>query len=296
MEYKRESGRIRVPRYRKEHSIQTVLILYGLLLLSFFILNYNPQTIYDADSLLGWVFAIISTVCILILMRRLEPVRWQEDLGLVFSAKDICTGAVFFVALLFGVAALLSVIADSNGYVYSPSLVTYYLEKQKGNEALNYGRIIPLYLYHIPQTFNEEMISGSLLLKKIRQRYSWISDLWIACGVALLFCLAHVVFYRLTPAQIGTLEFASVITLFLAGWIRNVLILAGGSILYAWMLHLAWNLLFFPSYYYIKYTRFVLRGETDRINLILGDWRTVLVVLVIGLCVGIWYGRKKHRQ
>lgn len=298
MKYRYRSDYISVSFRYVTPSYGTTLAQYILLLTLFLILNYNPQTIISAESLLGWTFSLLCTGWVLVMMRRIEPARWRDDLGLCFKREEVYNALVLFIILLFGVFIALRIITSYNGYRYFPSAFTYFMERRRGNMTLLWSNIIPLYLYHITQTFNEEMISGALLLKKVQKFFPKAADLIIAAAVALVFALAHLVFYRVTPANKGDLAALSLLSLFLAGWIRNVLILHTGHILYAWALHLAWNLLFFPSFFYVKYTRYVVQSETLRINAVLGDWRMVLILLIISACTGLWYrgNHRKHRQ
>jgi hypothetical protein len=275
----------------QKKSLQT-FILYVLVLCVFLIFNYNPQSYFEPQSRTGWIYALIATIGIIVLMQNIDVENWKKVLGISFKKKFFKTFFIFFLIILIVIYLYLRTLASSNGYIYSPSLFTYFTEIMKGNNELKWMNIIPLYLYHVPQTFNEEMITGGLLLfysqRLIRNK------LQLASVIALVFSGGHFIFYLITPAQTGQLTLITLGSLFFVGFIRNFLILVHKNIGFAWILHLSWNILFFPSYYYIRYTRFVLEGETNRINLILGDWRTMSLAFLVSLSLVFTHYRKKR--
>ncbi len=283
-----KSGYIQVQLKRQQLPLLTKIFFYVLVIAAFLFFNYNPQSFISNEIKIGWIFSIFCSFLIFLIMKHVEPVKWKHLLGIYNNTQNIFMYPVVLLLLFVGFGYWISYTAESNGYYYSPSLITYYIEKKNGNTQLQWMNIIPLYLYHIPQTFNEEMISGALLLKKAKQLLSRFHDMWVAAIISAIFSAAHIVFYLVTPAQQGTLTLFAVISLFFVGWIRNTLILTTGNIYYAWMLHLTWNILFFPSFYFIKFTSYVIKGETARINLILGDEKTVIIAFLISIAIGIW--------
>lgn len=133
------------------------------------------------------------------------------------------------------------------------------------------------------QTLNEEMVLGALILKFIRKRGKSLHPCVTSATVALVFSLAHYLFYRARPSgswNYGALSIATLTSLFAIGIVRNNCILSTGNVGYAWALHLGWNAVFINSRYIWQnsYTRL---AEPAIFNTILGNAAMVAISLAL---------------
>lgn len=102
------------------------------------------------------------------------------------------------------------------------------------------------------QTLNEEMVLGALLLKMVKRKLKSAHPCVTSAAIALVFSLAHYLFYYARPPgswNYGMLSVATLTSLFAIGMVRNNCILSTGNIGYAWALHLGWNAIFINSTY-----------------------------------------------
>ncbi len=258
-----------------------------LLLVVVGFLNYNPQMLFGNLGYYhwGWQCSLLATLVIIGFFRYRERSHWKGILGIEFSSRDAVVFLLLTLALLIVNYWLIKWIVISNGFSFSLLFTSYnQIPKCKG---LPFHAILSIYLYYIPQTFNEEMIVGALLLFSLKRRFKSASNLTIAAVVALVFSLMHQALYRYSPVQPGELlSLTTLSSLFLVGVLRNLLILRSGKITYAWAIHLSWNLLFFTTP--IVFPNGELASEPMRFNLILGDMYLLAILALVTMLVIAW--------
>ena len=264
---------------------QFLYIVPLLLVVGF--LNYNPQMLFGNFGYYhwGWQCSLLATLVIIGFFRYRERTHWKELLGIGFKARDVIAFLLLTSVIVFASYWLIKYIVISNGYSFNLLLTGYnQFDNLKG---LPFHAILSSYLYYIPQTFNEEMIVGALLLFSLKRRFKSANNLTIAALVALVFSLMHQAMYKYSPVQPGELLTVTTLTsLFLVGVLRNLLILRSGKITYAWAIHLSWNLLFFTTLILLPNGEFA--SEPRRFNLILGDSYMLAIIGVATILVAAW--------
>jgi hypothetical protein len=135
----------------------------------------------------------------------------------------------------------------------------------------------------VAQTLNEEMVLGALLLKLIKKKFKPPHPCVTSTAVALVFSLAHYLFYYARPSEswnYGALSIATLTSLFAIGVARNNCILSTGNVGYAWALHLGWNAVFINSTYIWQGTNTRL-AEPAIFNAVLGSTTVVVISLAL---------------
>ena len=266
--------------YKTYYFLIPLIILIGFL-------NYNPQLLFPHSGYVhwGWQCALLATFFFIMIIRIRDNIYWKDLLGINFRPKDISIFLFLTVVLLFLSYGLINYILRSNNHVYKILLIDYNQFDNYKNAPLHV--LLSGYLYYIPQTFNEEMILGALLLHSIKRKYKSINYINLSIIVAFVFCIMHQALYRYSPVQPGELlTLITLISLFLVGLIRNFLILRTGKIAYSWAIHLSWNLMFFQNF--MIQSNGESASEPRRFNLILGDIRVMIFILVVTSLVILW--------
>jgi hypothetical protein len=266
---------------------------YGLLILAFLIcvcLNYNPQLLFETSYRhWGWNFSLIATVLILIIFRFRDPNDWKQKLGIDFNTADWIGFIVTTISLLVISYYLVNHFSEINGYSFRPKLIYY---KDYYPPDFPFPPILGDYLYYIPETFNEEIFIGALLLMGLERNFKRLDKNVIAVGVALIFSLMHQALYIWSPVQTGILlSIQTILTLFFVGILRNVLILQTRKIAYSWAIHLSFNMIFFSGFY-INNTTEKFASEPDRFNIVFGNLSMVLITGLIAASSLIWLNIK----
>lgn len=267
---------------------------YGLLILAFLIcavLNYNPQLLFETDYRhWGWNSALVATLLILIIFRFRDPHDWKQKLGIDFTISDWLGFIITTVCLLIISFYLVDYLSEANGYAFRPKLIYY---KDYNPSDFPFFLILGDYLYYIPETFNEEIFIGALLLLGLERNFKRLNKNIIAVGVALIFSLMHQAMYRWSPVQPGLLlSIQTILSLFFVGVLRNVLILKTRKITYSWAIHLSFNMIFFSGFYINRATE-EFASEPERFNIIFGN---VMMVFITGLIASVsivWLNMKK---
>lgn len=267
---------------------------YGLLLLmgSFCgFLNYHPQMLFGLNSPhWGWMFSLLSTVLIFFFMRRRDPEQWTQKLGINFKKSDVLKFLVL--TLLLAVAAYFIVdhVALLDGYYFKPKLF-HYKTYLGSNYPFHY--IVANYLYYFPETFNEEMLIGALLLMGVERNFKKLNKNYIVVTVALVFSLMHQGLYNWSPVQSGELlTFTTITTLFFVGILRNSFILKTRNIALSWAVHLSFNIVFFSGFFIdIKTNKFP--GEPEVFNIVFGNSTILAVSGLLALVSIIWLNSDK---
>jgi len=224
---------------------------YGLLLLAFIIcvcLNYNPQLLFETSYRhWGWNSSLIATILILIIFRFRDPLDWKQKLGIDFKLVDWIGFLILTISLLFASYYLVDYLSEINGYSFRPKLIHY---RDYYVSDYPFLPILGDYLYYIPETFNEEIFIGAILLMGMERYFKKLDNNIIAIGVALIFSIMHQALYKWSPAQPGLLlTTQTILTLFFVGILRNALILKTRKIAYSWAIHLSFNMIFFSGFY-----------------------------------------------
>lgn len=266
----------------------------GLLILALLIcacFNYNPQILFETSYLhWGWNFSLIATVLILIIFRFRNPADWKEKLGIDFKLID-WLGFIFSTVVLLIVSYfLVDYLSEINGYSFRPKLIHY---KDYYGPEFPFFPILGHYLYYIPETFNEEIFIGALLLMGLERNFKRLDKNIIAIGVALIFSLMHQALYKWSPVQPGILlSIQTISALFFVGILRNVLILKTRKIAYSWAIHLSFNIVFFSGFY-INNTTEKLASEPERFNIIFGNLPMVLITGFLAFASLTWLNMKR---
>lgn len=234
------------------------------------VLNYNPQMLFKSSYYhWGWNFSLLATILIILIMKRRDPQLWKQKLGIDFSRKDIIWFVLTTAVLLVVSYFLVSYVTGFSRYSFKPQLFYY---KEYFSENFPFSLVLASYLYYIPETFNEEMIIGALLLLGLNRHYPRIGKTVIAILVAVIFSLMHQLMYKWSPVQPGTiLTVKTVLTLFFVGVLRNVFILKTRKITYSWAIHLSFNFIFFAGLY-VDVASGTFASEPDKFNIVFGNW------------------------
>jgi hypothetical protein len=208
---------------------------YGLLLLAFLVcacLNYNPQMLFEtAYRHWGWNLSFLATVLILLIFRFRDPADWKQKLGINFKLADWLGFLFLTITLLFFSYYLVDYLSGINGYSFKPKLIHY---KDYSPPDFPFLAVLGDYLYYIPETFNEEIFIGALLLMGLERNFEKANKNSITIGVALIFSLMHQALYKWSPVQPGILlSLQTILTLFFVGILRNALILKTRKIAYS---------------------------------------------------------------
>lgn len=267
---------------------------YRLILLAFLILiclNYNPQLLFKTSyPYWGWNLSLLASVLIIISIKFRDPTNWKQKLGIDFSRKDYSGFAITTIALLASSYFLVDYLADISSYSFKPQIFHY---KHIIGEDYPFHSILGNYLYYIPETFNEEMLIGALLLLGLERNFKKINKNVIAIIVALSFSLMHQLLYKYSPAQNGIiLTTTTIMTLFFVGILRNVLILKTRKIAYSWAIHLSFNLVFFSGYFINKSTGYI-AVEPERFNIVFGNLVMMMITGFIALASLMWLNMNK---
>ncbi len=260
-----------------------------LLLLAFIVcisLNYNPQGFFHSNyQHWGWNFSLLASILIILIMRFRDPGSWKQKLGIGFSRKDYLGLFITAACLLVISYFLVDYLANLSNYSFKPRIFNY---KRIFGQDYPFHAVSGTYLYYFPETFNEEMLIGAVLLMGLERRFEKLSMNIIAISVALIFSLMHQALYKYSPYQPGILLTASTIsTLFFVGILRNVLILKTRKIAFSWAIHLSFNLVFFPGFFVNRSTG-EFASEPERFNIVFGNMPMLLLTGVLALLSVLW--------
>lgn len=266
---------------------------YGLLFLAFLIclcLNYNPQLLFKSSYLhWGWNSALLVSVLTLLIFRLRDPIDWKIKLGINFKRADWYGFLITTLSLLIISYNLVHYLSEINGYSFRPKILYY---KDYLSSDFPFFPILGHYLYYIPETFNEEIFIGALLLLRLQRNFKKLNKVIIAIGVAFIFSLVHQALYFWSPVQSGiTLSLPTILVLFFVGILRNTLILKTRKIAYSWAIHLSFNIIFFSGYY-INNTTNLVADEPERFNLIFGNLTMVIITGLLAILSIIWLNTK----
>lgn len=267
---------------------------YGLLIFFFCLcefLNYHPQMLFGLNSPhWGWMFSLLSTILIIYFMRIRDPENWNQKLGINFKRKDIWRFVITTTLLSILAYFIVDYVSMLDGYNFKPKLF-YYKTYLGSNYPFHY--ILANYLYYIPETFNEEMLIGALLLMGIERKFKKLDKNYIAIIVALIFSLMHQGLYKWSPVQSGELlTLTTILTLFFVGILRNSLILKTRNIALSWAIHLSFNMVFFSGLFInIKTEKFP--SEPEVFNIVFGNLTMLTITGLLALTSIIWLNNDK---
>lgn len=262
---------------------------YGLLIIAFLIcafLNYNPQLLFESGYRhWGWNSALIATVSILVIFRLRDPLEWKQKLGIDFKRADWVGFCITTISLLIISYFIVNNFSEINGYSFRPKIFYY---KDFVPPDFPFFPILGDYLYYFPQTFNEEIFIGALLLMGIQRYFMKLDKTIIAIGVALIFSLMHQALYKWSPVQPDLLlSLQTIFSLFFVGILRNVLILKTRKIAYSWAIHLSYNMVFFSGFFINNMTT-EFASEAERFNIVFGNMIMVITTGLLALASLIW--------
>lgn len=267
---------------------------YGLLVLIFIscgFFNYHPQMLFGLNSPhFGWIFSLLSTILILYITRIIDPNKWKQKLGIDFKLIDIWKISILTILVLILSYFVVDYVSMLNGYDFKPKLL-YYKIYLGSNYPFHY--VLANYIYYIPETFNEEMIIGALLLFGIERKFKKLNKNFIAVFVALIFSSMHQGLYKWSPVQSGELlTLTTTITLFFVGILRNSLILKTRNIAFSWAIHLSFNIIFFSGFF-INIDTQSFPSEPEVFNIVFGNLTMLAVTGLLALISTIWLNMDK---
>lgn len=219
---------------------------------------------------LGWWWSVTGSCLIVAGGWIAWPRTWRQWLGLGIGRRRLVLTGIALVCALAVSAPLILAIAHSAGVTFMPKY------------SFDPG---PMgYMQTVGQTLNEELVLGAILLTAISKLLRRAPTIAIAVLVAGVFSVLHYVFYAYAVQgwNRGILSVASLVSLFIAGVIRNHLILSTGHIGYAWALHLGWNAVFMGG---VFVGRRVVLNEPDCFNLFLGSPYVLATVTALMIAV-----------
>lgn len=270
---------------------------YGLLILIFCIcgfLNYHPQMLFGLNSPhWGWMFSLLSTILIISFMRIRDPEKWSRKLGINFKKSDILKFVIITMLLSVIAFFIVDFVSMVDGYDFKPKLF-YYKTYLGANYPFHY--IVANYLYYIPETFNEEMLIGALLLMGIERRFEKLNKNYIVVIVALIFSLMHQGLYKWSPVQSGELlTLTTIATLFFVGVLRNSLILKTRNIALSWAIHLSFNMVFFSGLF-INTGNGEFQDEPEVFNIVFGNQTMFILTGLLAFASLIWLNMDKNKK
>lgn len=192
---------------------------------------------------------------------------WKKEalfwIGLQLNRKKILLTLLAFAVFLVGSYFVIKLVALKTGIQVFPG---------------NYKNFVHTLFY----TLNEEIILGALLLKGIKGTFKKSPDWMISAGVALIFMLIHLAFFKWIFHNRGDLALFTLISLFAVGVFRNNLILKTGHIGYSWAIHFAWIYIMLGSHHFIKAQTYYL-NDFERFELYLGDVRISAICVALAI-------------
>ena len=249
-------------------------------------LNYNPDLLFQTKyQHWGWNLSLLASILIILIMKYRDPLDWRQKLGINFTRNDYWKFLITAVALLIGSYFLVDFVSNSKDFSFKPKLIYY---KDYVSPDLPFLPILGAYIYYVPETFNEEILIGAMLLMGFERRFKKLNKNIIVIGIAMLFSLMHQALYKWSPVQPGIMLTLTTITcLFFVGLLRNVLILKTRKIAYSWAIHLSFNLIFFSGFF-VNNSNNRIAMEPERFNIVFDN--LVMLVLTGLLALGslIW--------
>ena len=228
---------------------------------------------------------MLASLLIILIMRYRDPGSWKQKLGIGFSKKDMLGFLLTTACLLVISFFLVDYLAKLSNFSFKPRLFNY---RRIIGPDYPFHAVSGTYFYYIPETFNEEMLVGAVLLMGLERRFRKLNRNIIAVSVALIFSLMHQAMYKYSPHQPGILLTVSTIsTLFFVGILRNVLILKTRKIAYSWAIHLSFNLVFFAGFFVNRSTG-DFASEPERFNIVFGNLPMLLLTGFLALISVIW--------
>lgn len=197
-----------------------VVIIYII----FVFLTYIPDY--------GWWPSLAGSALMLFICRRWLGNGWKECLGLSGSWFEWFSAVGLFLVLVTAFS------------LYG----NFILEKEQLRFDSNYHLgFSGYYLHTCAQVFNEEVALGSIPLLCTQRALSIRSRLLLGLLLSALFPLLHLVTFHWSPFVTdyqNSLSGLSLVTLLLAGFVRNSLLLRRNHLGFTLAFHLAWNILF----------------------------------------------------
>lgn len=270
---------------------------YGLLISIFCLcgfLNYHPQMLLGLNSPhWGWMFSLLSTILIIYFMRIRDPEKWDQKLGINFKRNDIWRFLIATTLLSILAYFIVDYVSMLDGYNFKPKLF-YYKTYLGSNYPFHY--ILANYLYYLPETFNEEMLIGALLLMGLERKFKKSDKNYIVIMVALIFSLMHQGLYKWSPVQSGELlTLTTIMTLFFVGILRNSLILKTRNIALSWAIHFGFNMVFFSGLF-INAETGKFPSEPEVFNIVFGNLTMLASTGLLALTSIIWLNINKLQK
>jgi len=240
--------------------------------LSLIILNYLPEC--------GFYFSSLAFASILLCLKTAWGDNWKTIAGLNITFRNI----IFFITGLILLIIINYLFINSIALSKDINFITRITSGQK-----------LLYLHTIFQTLNEEILMGAVLLFSLQNKFFKEQPLFLSIVAGAIFSVSHYFTYRyFFTAESGVLSYYALFALFAAGVIRNNLILLSNNIAYSWMIHLAWNWVFFGGNYYTNGLKLM---QVEQFNIIFGNENFIITASCIMIITSLsFYTIIKHNS
>ncbi len=226
-------------------------------------------------------------------MRMRDPDKWVQKLGINFKKNDIWRFVIVTILLSIISYFIVDYVAMLDGFYFKPQL--FYYKTYLGSDW-PFHYILAKYLYYIPETLNEEMLIGALLLMGLERKFKTIDQNYISIAIALFFSLMHQGLYKFSPVQSGDLlTLNTILTLFFVGILRNSLILKTRNIALSWAVHLSFNMVFFSGLF-INVKTGKSPGEPEVFNIVFGNITMLALTGLLAVISMIWLNIDKFKR
>ncbi len=237
----------------------TWILLAYIFLLGF---NYLPEW--------GFYFSFISFISLMLCLKMAWEDDWKTISGLDFSQQNVIvfiTGLTLLVFINYFFINSLTISRDIN-----------FVTRITSGDKL-------LYIHTFFQTLNEEILMGAVLLFALQNKSFREQPLFLSIAIGAVFSISHYFTYRYVfIAENGVLSYYALFSLFAVGVIRNNLILRTNNIAYSWMIHLAWNWVFFGGNYYINGLKLM---QVEQFNIIFGNEKFLIAASIIMIITSV---------
>lgn len=268
---------------------------YGLVILAFLIcvcLNYNPQVYFETSyQHWGWNFSLLAAISIVLLFRYRNPADWKSRLGINFNKNDYLGFLIAFILLLILSYFAVYYVSALSNYNFRPKII-YFNKICCPTPA--FPSVLADYIYYIPETFNEEILIGALLLMGIERNFKRAGKNLIAISIALIFSLMHQALFKWGSDHSGILTPETLMTLFFVGILRNALILKTRKIAWSWAIHLSFNLVFFQGFFIHRETDHF-ATVPERFNIVFGNLPMLLITGLLAVISLIWLNYRRFK-
>ena len=227
-------------------------VLWILLVLSYLLFSYNYFN--------GWWYSSFGTVFIFIFSFLLWKKSFLAEIGLKIRVKTVFKSFLLALFVIAGSWLVMKTIA------HRQNVIIDFIDWRN-------------FFHDIFYVLNEEIVLGAIILFSLVKKLK-IKPLFASFILAVIFSMVHFVFYKWVFYDRGNIEWMTLTTLFLVGFVRNNLILKTGHIGYSWALHFGWMVIMFGSPHLYEESEKPL-SELTRFNTYLGSVEMLLISFML---------------